>query len=439
MILKSQQVRSLSPEMDPLRMGMGWTVDDLSKPQIMVESTYGNSHPGSGHLNIFVEEAVRGVNDHGGKAARYFATDMCDGMAQGHAGINYSLAHREAITNLVEAQANATTFDGGVFISSCDKAMPAMLMSIGRMKDMMAAIVVTGGVMEAYDLPAKYTENDPGCAINELLTLEQIGKFSAQYERGEIPAEQLTYYKQHACPSCGACSFMGTASTMQVMAEALGLMLPGTALMPATAPELKQAAYDAGVQVMKLVAEGIKAKDWAAFVGRSPMYYLMQFFRMSMTKQKVAVCLSAFLFGPAYLLYRKMWKEGLLTALLSIVLSVPSLIANVATFNPSLFGSMPLHWVPVAADVCAIADWIVRILLGLFSVWLYRNTSKKNIDKIYSEYPEGDARTDALLQKGGTSIWAALLYFGIVLLLSSLVINLAGPGFVQYAMAMAGY
>ena len=260
-MLKSQQVRSLSPEMDPLRMGMGWTVDDLSKPQIMVESTYGNSHPGSGHLNIFVEEAVRGVNDHGGKAARYFATDMCDGMAQGHDGINYSLAHREAITNLVEAQANATTFDGGVFISSCDKAMPAMLMSIGRMKDMMAAIVVTGGVMEAHDLPAKYTENDPGCAINELLTLEQIGKFSAQYERGEIPAEQLTYYKQHACPSCGACSFMGTASTMQVMAEALGLMLPGTALMPATAPELKQAAYDAGAQLMKLVEAGVTAGD----------------------------------------------------------------------------------------------------------------------------------------------------------------------------------
>ena len=260
-MLKSQQVRSLSPEMDPLRMGMGWKVEDLAKPQIMVESTYGNSHPGSGHLNIFVEEAVRAVDDHGGKAARYYATDMCDGMAQGHDGINYSLAHREAITNLVEAQANATTFDGGVFISSCDKAMPAMLMSIGRMKDMMAAIVVTGGVMEAHDLPAQYVENDPACAINELLTLEQIGKFSAQYERGEIPAQQLTYYKQHACPSCGACSFMGTASTMQIMAEALGLMLPGTALMPATAPELKQAAYDAGTQLMKLVEAGVTAGD----------------------------------------------------------------------------------------------------------------------------------------------------------------------------------
>mgnify|MGYP000615113312 FL=1 len=438
MELRSQAVRKLAPENDPLKIGMGWKVDDLAKPQIMVESTFGDSHPGSAHLDQFVKEAVQAVNTHGGKAARYFATDMCDGIAQGHDGINYSLPHRDAIVNLVEAQANATVYDGGVFIASCDKSMPAMLMSIGRLKDM-SAIVVTGGVMEAHTLPKKYVVNDPACAINDLLTLEQIGKFDAWEKTGVIPNEQLDYYKHNACPSCGACSFMGTASTMQIMAEALGLMLPGTALMPATAPELKQAAYDAGVQVMKLVAEGIKAKDWAAYVGRSPMYYLMQFFRMSMTKQKVAVCLSAFLFGPAYLLYRKMWKEGLLTALLSLVLSVPSLIAIVATFNPSLFGSMPLSWVPVAADVCAIADWIVRILLGLFSVWLYRNTSKKKIDKIYSEYPEGDARTDALLQKGGTSIWAALLYFGIVLLLSSLVINLAGPGFVQYAMAMAGY
>lgn len=259
-MLNSQKIRELAPEIDPLRMGMGWKVDDLSKPQIMIESTYGNSHPGSSHLNIFVEEAVKAVDENGGKAARYFATDMCDGMSQGHDGINYSLAHRDAITNLVEAQANATTFDGGVFIASCDKALPAMLMSIGRLKDM-SAIVVTGGVMEAHPIKKEYVENDPACAINELLTLEQIGKFSAQYERNEIPEDQLTYYKHNACPSCGACSFMGTASTMQIMAEALGLMLPGTALMPATAPELKQAAYDAGKQLLWLVEHGIKASD----------------------------------------------------------------------------------------------------------------------------------------------------------------------------------
>ncbi len=259
-MLRSQEMRKLAPEMDPLRMGMGWKKEELGIPQILIESTYGNSHPGSSHLDGFVEQAVKAVDANGGKAARYFATDMCDGMAQGHDGINYSLAHRDAIVNLVEAQANATTFDGGVFIASCDKAVPAMLMSIGRLKEM-SAIVVTGGVMEATVVVPEYVENDPGCAINELLTLEQIGKFSAQYERGEIPEEQLTYYKQHACPSCGACSFMGTASTMQVMAEALGLMLPGMALMPATAPELLQAAYDAGKQLMALVEQGITAAD----------------------------------------------------------------------------------------------------------------------------------------------------------------------------------
>ena len=260
MLLRSQQVRTLAPENDPLKVGMGWTVSDLGKPQIMVESTYGDSHPGSAHLNRFVEQAVQAVNEHGGKAARYYATDMCDGIAQGHDGINYSLAHRDAIVNLVEAQANASVYDGGVFIASCDKSMPAMLMSIGRLKDM-SAIVVTGGVMEAHTLPEKYVVQDPACKINELLTLEQIGKFDAWEKTGVIPNDQLDYYKQHACPSCGACSFMGTASTMQIMAEALGLMLPGTALMPATAPELKQAAYDAGVQLMKLVEQGITAKD----------------------------------------------------------------------------------------------------------------------------------------------------------------------------------
>ena len=260
MELHSQQVRAIAPESDPLKIGMGWTVDDLSRPQIMVESTFGDSHPGSAHLDQLVGQTVQAVNAHGGKAARYFATDLCDGIAQGHDGINYSLAHREAIVNLVEAQANASGFDGGVFVASCDKSVPAMLMSIGRLKDM-SAIMVTGGVMEAHSLPEKYIVQDPACAINELLTLEQIGKLVAWERTGVISSAQLDYYKRNACPSCGACSFMGTASTMQIMAEALGLMLPGSALMPATAPELQKAAYDAGVQLMNLVKRGISAKD----------------------------------------------------------------------------------------------------------------------------------------------------------------------------------
>lgn len=244
MKLKSQEVRALAPEMDPLRMGMGWKVDDLSKPQIIVESTFGDSHPGSAHLLELVEESVKGINHSGGKGARYFATDICDGMAQGHDGINYSLASRDTICNMIEIHANATTFDAGVFIASCDKAVPAHLMAIGRLK--FPSIVVTGGVMDAGP---------------DLLTLEQIGMYSAKCQRGEITEDQLTWYKQHACPSCGACSFMGTASTMQVMAEALGLMLPGTALMPATCEDLKKAAYDAGVQAVKLAETGLKSTD----------------------------------------------------------------------------------------------------------------------------------------------------------------------------------
>ena len=235
MKLRSQELRKIAPELDPLRLGTGWKLEDLSKPQIMIESTFGDSHPGSGHLLELVEEARKGVAQAGGHGARYFTTDICDGEAQGHDGINYSLASRDMIANMIEIHANATPFDGGIFIASCDKGMPAHLMGVGRVN--IPSIIVTGGVMDAGP---------------DLLTLEQIGKYSAMCERGEITEEKLTYYKHNACPSCGACSFMGTASTMQIMAEALGLMLPGSALMPATSQDLREVARKAGEQAVWL-------------------------------------------------------------------------------------------------------------------------------------------------------------------------------------------
>ena len=244
MNLKSQETRRLAPEMDPLRMGMGWTAQDLEKPQVLIESTYGQSHPGSAHLLQFAQEAAKAADTAGAKSALYFVTDMCDGMSQGHDGGNYSLVSRDTIANLIEIHANATTFDAGVFIASCDKSVPAQLMAIGRIN--IPSIVVTGGVMEAGP---------------DLLTLEQIGKYSAMFQRGEIPEEQFTFYKHHACPSCGACSFMGTASTMQIMAEALGLMLPGSALMPATCEDLVEVARKAGARAAQMAVEGITARD----------------------------------------------------------------------------------------------------------------------------------------------------------------------------------
>lgn len=242
--LTSQKLRKIAPELDPLRRGMGWSIEDLSKPQVIIESTFGDSHPGSAHLLQFVEEAAEGVREMGAKPARYFTTDMCDGMSQGHDGINYSLASREMIANMIEIHANATPFDGGVFIASCDKGVPAHLMGIGRVN--IPSIMITGGVMDAGP---------------DLLTLEQIGAYSAMYARGEITEEKLTYYKHNACPSCGACSFMGTASSMQIMAEALGLMLPGSALMPAMCEDLSVFAKEAGRQAVNLALMGLKPRD----------------------------------------------------------------------------------------------------------------------------------------------------------------------------------
>ena len=242
--MKSQELRELAPELDPLRIGTGWKVEDLDKMQIFIESTYGDSHPGSAHLNElvgYVEESLQKVN---AKGAKYYATDMCDGEAQGHDGINYSLCSREMMTNMIEIQYEATPFDGCVFLSSCDKAVPAHLKAIARLNA--PSIIIPGGVMNAGP---------------DLLTLEQIGKYSAQYQRGEITLDEFNYYKHNACPSCGACSFIGTATTMQIMSEALGLALPGTSLLPATSQELKDVAKNIGGHIRFLVERNIKPSD----------------------------------------------------------------------------------------------------------------------------------------------------------------------------------
>ena len=243
--LKSQQMRKIAPELDPLRIGTGWGVEDLSKPQIIIESTFGDSHPGSGHLNLLVEEVRKGVAQAGGFGARYFCTDICDGESQGTDGINFSLVSREMIANMIEIHANATAFDAGVYLSSCDKGMPGNLMGLFRVN--IPSVVVLGGTMNAGP---------------KMLTLEQLGIYSARFLRGEIEQSELDWAKQNACPSCGACSFIGTASTMQIVAEALGLALPGSALMPATSPDLLDYARKAGELSVKLATmENMRPSD----------------------------------------------------------------------------------------------------------------------------------------------------------------------------------
>ena len=244
MELTSQRMRRNAPELDPLRIGTGWKAEDLSKPQIFIESTFGDSHPGSGHLDKLVEAVRQGVAEAGGYGARYYCTDMCDGESQGTDGINYSLVSREMIADMIEIQANATPFDAGVYIASCDKGLPGNMMGMARVN--IPSVLVCGGTMSAGP---------------ELLTLEQLGMYSAQYARGEIDEAKLRWAKENACPGCGACSFIGTASTMQIMGEALGLSLPGSALLPAESPDLIEFARRSGHLAVELAHSGLRPSD----------------------------------------------------------------------------------------------------------------------------------------------------------------------------------
>ena len=241
MIQKSHDDRMLWAQFDALEMGTGWEDTDILKPQIMIESVYGDSHPGSYHLNQMVEQAVYGVYQCGGKPAKYYATDICDGCAQGHDGMNGVLASREAIANMVEVHASAVPWDGMILSSSCDKSIPAHLKAAARMD--IPAIFMPGGSMR------------PGPNMTTSLVAGDISL--RQKRKDAITPQEVRDYKLTGCPTVGACTFLGTASTMQCMAEALGLTLPGAALVPATMRDLLQYSRYAGRKIMELVEKQI--------------------------------------------------------------------------------------------------------------------------------------------------------------------------------------
>lgn len=238
--MKSEAERMLWAQFDALQMGSGFTYEDIQKPQIMVEDVFGDSHPGSVHLNKLTEQVKYGVFQSGGVPCSYHTTDVCDGCAQGHDGMNIVLASREAICDMVEVHASAVPWDGMVLCSSCDKSIPAHLKAIARMN--IPAIFLPGGSMR----PGPYQT-----------TSLVAGEISLKQRRGTATAEEIRNYKLTGCPSAGACTFLGTASTMQCMAEALGLALPGSALAPATMRDILDYARYSGLAIMNLAKRRI--------------------------------------------------------------------------------------------------------------------------------------------------------------------------------------
>ncbi|MBK5072508.1 dihydroxy-acid dehydratase [Budviciaceae bacterium CWB-B4] len=236
---KCQGARDLWSQLDALRMGMNYSKEDTQKPQVLIDDCYGESHPGSFHLNELGYETMLGVHESGGRAVRHHVTDICDGWGQGHDGMNYILASREAIANMVEIHASVVPYDGAVLISSCDKSVPAHLIAAARLD--MPLIHIPGGSMR----PA------PNMSTSDL------GGLTAKLKKGEISVKQVEAHQQCGCPTAGACQFMGTASTMQCMSEALGMALPGSAIMPSTMSEIRRVARAAGHQAMYLAEKNI--------------------------------------------------------------------------------------------------------------------------------------------------------------------------------------
>lgn len=238
---KSASERRLWAQLDALQLGSGWDEEDIKKPQILIEDAFGDSHPGSTHLSRLTEQAKYGVLETGGFPAAFHTTDICDGCAQGHKGMNMVLASREALCDMVEVHGSMVSWDGLILTSSCDKSVPAHLKAAARLD--IPAIFIPGGSMR------------PGPNMTTSLVAGDISL--RQKREGEIGEEEIRDYKLTGCPSEGACSFLGTASTMQCMAEALGMALPGSALVPATQRDILSYSRSAGRRILALVSQNL--------------------------------------------------------------------------------------------------------------------------------------------------------------------------------------
>jgi dihydroxy-acid dehydratase len=238
--LRSQRLRQVNFQGDALRLGMNWTEEDLAKPQVLVDSAYGQGHPGTFHFRPLIEEVSNGVFEAGGKPGIFAVSDICDGVAQAHAGMSYSLISRDIMAAMIEIHALGHPHDGMVLISGNDKSVPAHLQAIARCD------------LPAIHLPGGSQLNGP-----DYVTSDQMWALGAAVERGELERAELERMQSIACPTCGACQFMGSASTGQVFSEALGLALPGTALIPTPLTRHLRYARQSGKQILKLIEADI--------------------------------------------------------------------------------------------------------------------------------------------------------------------------------------
>ena len=225
----------------------GFTEDEIKKPLIGVVSAQSEIIPGHMHLSKIAEAVKAGIYAAGGTPVVVPAIGVCDGIVMGHRGMHYSLASRELIADSVETLAAAHCFDGLVLIPNCDKIVPGMVMAALRLN--IPAIVCSGGPMLAGRVKGKKT------------SLSQMFEAVGAYKAGKLDDAGLLECEKGSCPSCGSCSGMFTANSMNCLCEALGLALHGNGTIPAPYSERLRFAKESGKQIMELVRRDIKPRD----------------------------------------------------------------------------------------------------------------------------------------------------------------------------------
>lgn len=226
---------------------LGLTNEELDRPMVGIVSSYNEIVPGHMNIDKIVEAVKLGVAMAGGTPRVFPAIAVCDGIAMGHKGMKYSLVTRDLIADSTEAMALAHGFDALVMIPNCDKNVPGLLMAAARLN--IPTIFVSGGPMLAGHVEGKKT------------SLSTMFEMVGQYNAGKISLDTLEEYEKKTCPTCGSCSGMYTANSMNCLTEVLGMGLKGNGTIPAVYSERIELAKHVGMQIMELVRKDIKPRD----------------------------------------------------------------------------------------------------------------------------------------------------------------------------------
>lgn len=231
-----------------LLYALGYTDEELSRPLIGVVSSYNEIVPGHMNLDKITEAVKAGIRAAGGTPVMFPAIAVCDGIAMGHEGMKYSLVTRDLIADSTESMVKAHQFDGLVMIPNCDKNVPGLLMAAARLN--IPTIFCSGGPM----LAGRLSDGRRTCLSH---MFEAVGAYHA----GTIDEEGVDDYTKNACPTCGSCSGMYTANSMNCLTEAIGMSLRGNGTIPAVYSARLRLAKETGMKIMELVEKDIKPRD----------------------------------------------------------------------------------------------------------------------------------------------------------------------------------